>query len=100
MGNDWPGNVRELLHIIEQAIVLCDGDTIIPDNLPPSIHSRGSEAPGGGATLREVERRHVLSIVDQVRGNRAEAARILGISERNLYRLLRRYQEETASSMD
>mgnify|MGYP001558788627 CR=1 FL=1 len=48
--------------------------------------------------LREVQRRHILDVMTRVQGNRARAARILGISERNLYRLLKRYDQPVESS--
>jgi DNA-binding NtrC family response regulator len=92
----WPGNVRELIHVVEQAIVLSDVDVIGRQDLPDAV--RGdlpgpSEAvPEGVAPpLREVERRHVQSVLENVAGNRSQAARVLGISERNLYRLIKRY---------
>ena len=92
----WPGNVRELIHVVEQAIVLADGELIGPRDLPSAI--RAVSAAGGPPAhvaglqpLHEVERSHVLAVLERVGGNRAAAARILDISERNLYRLIRRY---------
>jgi len=95
-GYGWPGNVRELIHVVEQAIVLVDRDTIEPANLPPQIRTacKGPVpdlAAEHALPLAEVERRHVLAVMDRVGGNRAQAARVLGISERNLYRMLKRY---------
>ena len=89
----WPGNVRELIHLVEQAIVLNEGNVIGVSDLPLSVrgdpppHADDKEIP----TLQEIERRHVLSVLENVEENRAKAARILGISERNLYRLLKKY---------
>jgi DNA-binding NtrC family response regulator len=95
----WPGNVRELLHAVQQTIVLTDRDVIEPEDLPAAITLGGtddtatsSEAP----SLREVQRRYVLSVMESVGGNRAQAARILDVSERNLYRLLQRYARPAA----
>ena len=96
VGHDWPGNVRELIHVVEQAVVLCNGDVIGPDDLPASVV--GHDEPSGPAspveqlTLREVERRHIFSVLERVGGNRAQAARILGTSERTCYRLLEKYR--------
>ncbi len=98
LAHHWPGNVRELIHVVEQAVVLCQGDTIEMQDLPRSVRGAaesGSALRQSPATLHEVERRHIQSIVNHVHGNRAEAARILGISERNLYRLLKRYNQES-----
>jgi DNA-binding NtrC family response regulator len=93
---DWPGNVRELIHVVEQAIVLCNGEVIELDDLPESIRghleTRDEGQPGELLTLREVERRHIFSVLEKVGGNRAQAARILGTSERTCYRLLEKYR--------
>ena len=74
--------------------MLSDRDEIAAGDLPESVASAGADgAPeaGGKLTLREAQRRHVLSVMESVGGNRAQAARILQVSERNLYRLLRIY---------
>ena len=95
--HDWPGNVRELLHAIEAAIVVCDGPEILPEHLPAHVRrSPGAPAAGGPAapvlpTLDELERAHIGRALEAAHGHRAQAARLLGISERNLYRKLRSY---------
>ncbi|MHC4816553.1 MAG: sigma-54-dependent transcriptional regulator [Planctomycetota bacterium] len=99
----WPGNVRELIHVVEQSIVLAEGDTITAENLPPQILSGPSRRPVQAAPedlppLQEVQRRHVAAVMEHVGGNRAEAARVLGISERNLYRLLKKASGEQPHS--
>jgi DNA-binding NtrC family response regulator len=93
----WPGNVRELLHVVEQTVVLCDSVVIGLAELPPSIRGSAAEPLGDAGigemlTLREVERRHIFSVIAKVGGSRAEAARILGTSERTCYRLLEKYR--------
>jgi DNA-binding NtrC family response regulator len=97
---DWPGNVRELIHVVEQAIVLCDKGEVGPEDLPELGHAAGAAVLGERGedflTLDEVDRRHVLTVLEHVQGNRARAARILQVSERNLYRLIRRYEGSTA----
>jgi len=97
IGHSWPGNVRELMHTLEQVVALCDENLVRLDDLPASV--RGTlESPaiaktGETATLREVYRRHLLSVLERAGGNRAQAARLMGTSERTLYRLLKRYGE-------
>jgi DNA-binding NtrC family response regulator len=96
---DWPGNVRELLHILEQAVVLCDNDLIGARDLPPPLRDEAS-LPSTGAVdeslnLREAQRRHVLRVLTKVGGNRAKAARALGTTERTLYRLLERHRRSS-----
>jgi len=102
--HEWPGNVRELIHTIEQAVVLADGDVVAPEHLARlAERPQAADAPAASAagedeghvpTLRELQRRHVRAVLRRVGGNRSKAARILGISERNLYRLIKRISAE------
>ncbi|HSD65608.1 MAG TPA: sigma-54 dependent transcriptional regulator, partial [Vicinamibacteria bacterium] len=97
----WPGNVRELLHTVEQTVVLCDSEAIALADLPPAIRASAAEPVGEAGigemlTLREVERRHIYSVLAKVGGNRAQAARILGTSERSCYRLLEKHRRASA----
>jgi DNA-binding NtrC family response regulator len=91
--HDWAGNVRELLHAIEAAMVVCDGPEIGPHHLAQVMGS--STHPPAGApprTLRELERLHIEDALRTTEGHRGEAARMLGISERNLYRKIRAHR--------
>jgi DNA-binding NtrC family response regulator len=95
----WPGNVRELANVIERAKLLAEGPRITLDDLPPEIGlamtatpSAASPAAGaGGMILDAIERSHILRVVEAEQGNKARAARALGISRRKLYRLLERH---------
>ena len=97
-GYDWPGNVRELLHVVESAAVVCDGAEILPLHLPAAL--RPHVAPGPPRqdaaeplpTLQEVERAHIELALRASSGHRGNAARMLGISERSLYRKLEEYR--------
>jgi DNA-binding NtrC family response regulator len=94
--HDWPGNVRELLHVIEAAVVVCDGPDILPEHLPAHLRGPGAAPPAAGGngplpTLEELERGHIELALRTTHGHRGHAARALGISERNLYRKLRAY---------
>jgi DNA-binding NtrC family response regulator len=93
---DWPGNVRELANVIERAQILAEGHLItaddLPDNLAEASRPPAADAPGGDPRhLREVERRHVQAVLQEVKGNKVRAARVLGISRRALYRLIEKY---------
>jgi DNA-binding NtrC family response regulator len=94
--HDWPGNVRELFHAIEAAVIVCDGAEILPEHLPAALRSshpqerRAEAAPI--ATLEAMERAHIELALRAMAGHRGQAARLLGISERNLYRKLREYE--------
>jgi DNA-binding NtrC family response regulator len=94
--HSWPGNVRELLHVIEAAMVVAPGAEILPEHLPPVLAPASTAAPRTGEvrdlpTLEELERQHIALVLREANGHRGHAARILGISERNLYRKLRVY---------
>jgi DNA-binding NtrC family response regulator len=88
--HSWPGNVRELLHAIEAAMVVCEGDELRPDHLPASVRPQGSGASTAAVpTLDELERTYIKRALEAAEGHRGNAAKMLGISERNLYRKLR-----------
>jgi two-component system response regulator HydG len=105
----WPGNVRELRNQIE-SMVIQDSDEILDlDDLLEGDPLRGvSELPATtgtdhliGRPLREVERYYTQKALELAKGNRSEAAKILGIGERTLYRQIKSWEEEdlgTASS--
>jgi len=92
MAYPWPGNVRELSNLIERAVALCDHDTLLPQDLdfpkgPQAIDAllSGDRAP---VRLDELERLYVRRVLESRGGNKAEAARVLGINRRTLYRML------------
>ncbi len=93
---DWPGNVRELANVLERAQILAEGHVITTEDLPESLVEMAPEpgAPGDPRRLRDVERRHVQSILRQAKGNKVQAARALGISRRAPYRLIAKYHLE------
>jgi Nif-specific regulatory protein len=90
----WPGNVRELENAIERALILCDDGVIETSHLPvhPELTGSISHALTAGrlATLEEVGLRLVAQVLQHCDGHRRRAAAILGISERSLYRMLKR----------
>jgi DNA-binding NtrC family response regulator len=89
----WPGNVRELANVLERAQILAEDHVITVDDLPESVvDAVPAVAPGGDpGHLREVERRHVLEVLQEHKGNKVQAARVLGISRRALYRMIAKY---------
>jgi len=98
----WPGNVRELIHVIEQSVVLCDGEVIRLEDLPIALrsdpvqppHAEGDTVP----SLREMQRRHIQWVLGRVGGNRSKAAEALGVSERTFYRLLERHRSDASGT--
>jgi DNA-binding NtrC family response regulator len=96
---DWPGNVRELGNCLERAVALAHFEEIQVEDLPDKIRNRqtprspslsGNELPEL-LTLEEVERRHVLRVLEACHGNRTDAAKILGLDRKTLYRKLLRW---------
>ncbi|MGE5246526.1 MAG: sigma-54-dependent transcriptional regulator [Betaproteobacteria bacterium] len=90
----WPGNVRELLHTIEAAMIVSSGPEVLPEHLPAAGRQGATPVQGSDAplpTLAELERAHIEAVLRATDGHRGAAAKILGISERNLYRKVREY---------
>jgi two-component system response regulator HydG len=87
----WPGNVRELHNAVEHAVVLARGTRAEVADLPEDVREAlaGRRGVRGGRTLAEVERDHVLAVLDEVGGHRLKAAAALGIGPATLYRKLR-----------
>jgi two-component system, NtrC family, response regulator AtoC len=90
---DWPGNVRELGNVIERAVVLSQGPEIAPHDLPARIVAARSESRSEGTSYREAmdayRRQLVMRALAQTQGNRAAAARALGLHEKYFLRLLK-----------
>jgi DNA-binding NtrC family response regulator len=96
----WPGNVRELRNIVERMAVLAPGGTADLEQVPPEIRAPGAApSPSGGEgygadlPLDEVERRHILRVLDACGGNKTRAAEVLGITVRTLYNRLDAYRQ-------
>jgi two-component system response regulator HydG len=95
----WPGNVRELQNCIERAVALARYEQVTLDDLPESLRGQrraaapaaGDESGGGLVPLAEIERRHILRVVEASGGNKTVAAETLGITRKTLYRKLQEY---------
>ena len=106
----WPGNVRELKHVIERALLIGRESSIVVDDLPremtvanhpPAVTVAGGASCAAGAVappvplatrdLKDVERKQILDVLEQVHWHRGKAAELLGISPKTLYRKLRSY---------
>jgi two-component system, NtrC family, response regulator AtoC len=90
---DWPGNVRELANVIERAVVLGQGPEIARHDLPARIVAVQSESRSEGISYRDAmdayRRQLVMRALAQTQGNRAAAARVLGLHEKYFLRLLK-----------
>jgi DNA-binding NtrC family response regulator len=98
MSHRWPGNVRELEHTIERAVLLGKRATIGVEDLPPAMIAAGdNDAPlekavARGYTLHELEKEYIQRVMEITKGNKTEAARILGVDRTTLYRKLEDYK--------
>ena len=93
----WPGNVRQLINVVERAKILADPPEIGLEDLPAEVVTSPASTllnppVEAGDDLASIEKVHVLEILKRERGNKAKAARALGINRRSLYRLLDKYQ--------
>lgn len=99
----WPGNVRELENIIERASIVREGNCITLDDLPKlivdpnSVTMKASEMIGSHFSLEEIERLHILGVLESVAGHKKKAADILDINPSTLYRKLLRYGIKSGS---
>jgi two-component system response regulator HydG len=97
MGYNWPGNVRQLKNVIENMVVLSPGSMLSIKSLPKEIVPVGADLSSGGVdnlvglTMEQVEKEHIRETLKRVQGNREQAAKILGIGERTLYRKIKEY---------
>jgi PAS domain S-box-containing protein len=96
----WPGNVRELINAINYAFVLCPGDEILPEHLPPhfAAQPRILNIPVHKSQLSrtEDERQRLVKALKATSGNKSEAARLMGISRVTLWKYLKKYNIEVS----
>ncbi len=92
----WPGNVRELRNAVQRACLLCRGDVVMPEHLPPTIATAADmgDAPSDTGRLSQVERATILATLEETAQNRTQAAKKLGISRRALIYKLRAIESE------
>jgi DNA-binding NtrC family response regulator len=95
---DWPGNVRQLINALERAKIMSDEHLIRLRHLPrevaagPTVQSPATPtAVAATGTLHDIQRARVVEVLQRERGNKARAARALGLNRRSLYRLLEKY---------
>lgn len=100
----FPGNVRELVNILERACLLADGDTIAPEHLPEECHEDTARSPlvpeGTIVPLEQIEDRYLRWAADSFRGDNRDLARQLGVSERTLYRRLKKLRQNENRSAE
>ncbi|MDA1232604.1 MAG: sigma-54 dependent transcriptional regulator [Planctomycetota bacterium] len=98
---DWSGNVRELRNVLERAVALTEFEKLVVDDLPERIRDYRQATfridttnPAELQTLEAVERQYIHRVLESVHGNRTEAARILGVDRKTLYRRLKEDEQD------
>ena len=101
MQHDWPGNVRELSNVLERAVVLNQSGLIERVDLPPHLtggkprdESETSVAIPLGMSLKEIEDLMIKRALEATKGDRAQAAKLLGVNERTIYRRISKSKED------
>ncbi|MDP8262938.1 MAG: sigma-54-dependent Fis family transcriptional regulator [Candidatus Ancaeobacter aquaticus] len=89
---DWPGNVRELKNIIERAVVLGSGDVLVPDHLPSEIYQPKTTIQTSLTSLDDIEKQHILNILNELKWNKSKTAKILKISRNRLDRKIKMFE--------
>jgi DNA-binding NtrC family response regulator len=96
MQYDWPGNIRELENTVERAVILCIGEQITPQEMPPHLLSeevremRQTELQNG-FTLRDMEREVIRSTLEKTGNNKSQAAKQLGVARQTLLNKIKEY---------
>jgi transcriptional regulator with PAS, ATPase and Fis domain len=100
----WPGNVRELENVIERGVTLTRGEKIVPEDLPQAVRGDAGdrqmieEAAEKTRSLAEVERAYILRVLEKTAGNKYQAAQILAIDRKTLYRKLDEIEKQRSKS--
>ena len=101
LSHTWPGNVRELRNALERAAIVCEDGAITAAQLSLAAPRRSPQFDQADVNLDALQRRTIARVLDQVRGNKSQAAKRLGLTRSQLYERLRKYNlEPPAGSFD
>jgi len=90
----WPGNIRELANVLERAQIIAEDNLLTLDALPETLQTAPPPTEVSGPdslNLHEMERRNAQAALQLAKGNKAQAAKLLGITRRAIYRLITKY---------
>lgn len=88
----WPGNVRELKSVMTKALLFADSDLIMPEDLPDHLAKNRTTVSAPLKTLEEMEKDHIMTVLDKTGGHQTRAAEILGINRKTLYKKIHKYK--------
>jgi DNA-binding NtrC family response regulator len=102
LGHGWKGNVRELENVIERAVLIGEGPSVLPEHLLMDSSENNVQSPDrfevkAGCTVKQMEKQLIFQTLNEVDDNRTQAAELLGISIRTLRNKLHEYKQEFAS---
>ncbi len=87
----WPGNVRELRSVMTKATIFSKSDVILPEDLPAHVLSNKKTLTSIPKSLEDLEKEHIMKVLDETGGNQCKAAEVLGINRKTLYKKIHKY---------
>jgi DNA-binding NtrC family response regulator len=88
----WPGNLRELKSVVNKASILAESDTILPEDLPSHLAIKKEVRRRWSRTLQDMEKEHIIDVLEKTGGNQSKASEILGINRKTLYKKIHKYK--------
>jgi DNA-binding NtrC family response regulator len=88
----WPGNLRELKSVINKAAILAESDIIMPHDLPSHLAVNKEVRRRWSRTLKDIEKEHIINVLEETGGNQSKASEILGINRKTLYKKIHKYK--------
>ncbi len=88
---DFPGNIRELRNVIERSIILSEGGFLGDNLLPHEFFSESIKENADSLKLEDIEKQHIISVLEKTNNNKTKAAEALGIGLTTLYRKIQTY---------
>lgn len=88
----WPGNIRELKSAVNKVDILTDSEIITKDHIPPHFAMQKSVPSPSSKTLEDIEKEHIMRVLAETDGNQSQAANVLGINRKTLYKKIKKYK--------
>ena len=88
----WPGNLRELKSVINKAAIFAESNIIMPQDLPSHLAVNKQVRQRWSRTLQDIEKEHIINVLEETGGNQSKASEILGINRKTLYKKIHKYK--------